>query len=142
MPDTTIAIPEGFSPLRFRSAYLGFLGPFYEARRDGQPIVGLPLEEKHMNLRAMAHGGVLGTMADVALSFALVTTDETLQAVSTVSLTTDFVGTARLGHWLEGSATIDRIGGNLAFVHGRITSDGALVATMSGVFRLYREGSA
>lgn len=138
MTDTVIEIPPGFTPLRFRSAYLGFLGPFYETRRDGQAIVGLPLEEKHMNLRAMAHGGVLATMADVALSFTLVTSDETLQAVSTVSLTTDFLGTARLGRWIEGSGTIDRMGGNLAFVHGRIVSDGEAVVTMSGVFKLFR----
>jgi uncharacterized protein (TIGR00369 family) len=135
---TTLQIPSGFTPLRFRSAYLGFLGPFYETRRDGQPIVGLPLEDKHMNLRAMAHGGVLATMADVALSFTLVTSDETLQAVSTVSLTTDFLGTAKLGTWLEGSGVIDRTGGSLAFVHGKITADGETVATMSGVFKLFR----
>ncbi|MEN3973616.1 PaaI family thioesterase [Emcibacter sp. SYSU 3D8] len=137
MSDTLIEIPPGFTPLRFRSAYLGFLGPFYEALRDGQAIVGLPLEEKHMNLRAMAHGGVLATLADVTLSFTLVTADTSLQAVSTVSLTTDFLGTAKLGNWVEGSGTIDRMGGNLAFVHGKITSNGVPVATMSGVFKLY-----
>jgi uncharacterized protein (TIGR00369 family) len=137
MSEAVKEIPAGFVPLRFRSAYLGFLGPFYEARRDGQAIVGLPLEDKHMNLRSMAHGGVLTTMADVALSFTLVTSDETLQAVSTVSLNTDFLGPARLGGWIEGSGIIDRKGGNLAFVHGRITSDGIPVATMSGVFKLY-----
>jgi uncharacterized protein (TIGR00369 family) len=138
MTETVIEIPPGFTPLRFRSAYLGFLGPFYEARRDGQAIVGLPLEEKHMNLRAMAHGGVLATLADVTLSFTLVTSDETLQAVSTVSLNTDFLGVAKLGKWIEGSGVIDRVGGGLAFAHGRIMSDGAPVATMSGVFKLYR----
>lgn len=138
MTDPVTTIPAGFTPLRFRSSYLGFLGPFYEARRDGQAIVGLPLEEKHMNLRAMAHGGVLSTLADVTLSFTLVTSDEKLRAVSTVSLNTDFLGTAKLGSWIEGSGVIDRVGGNLAFTHGRITADGVPVATMSGVFKLYR----
>ena len=56
MSNSIKEIPAGFVPLRFRSAYLGFLGPFYEAKRDGQAIVGLPLEDKHMNLRSMAHG--------------------------------------------------------------------------------------
>ncbi|MGE0668158.1 MAG: PaaI family thioesterase [Sphingomonadales bacterium] len=139
MSDSTIEIPPGFTPLRFRSAYLGFLGPFYEARRDGQAIVGLPLEDKHMNLRAMAHGGVLATLADVTLSFTLVTSDPALQAVSTVSLTTDYLGVAKLGSWIEGSGSIDRAGGSLAFAHGRITADGEVVATMSGVFKLFRE---
>ncbi len=138
MPETENQIPPGFIPLRFRSAYLGYLGPFYEARREGQAIVGLPLDERHMNLRAMAHGGVLATLADVTLSFTLVTSDETLKSVSTVSLNTDYLGIAKLGSWVEGSGVIDRAGGNLAFVHGNITADGELVATMSGVFKLFR----
>ncbi|MEN3950399.1 PaaI family thioesterase [Iodidimonas sp. SYSU 1G8] len=133
-----MSIPAGFSPLRFRSTHLNHVGPFYESVRDGRAIIGLPLEEKHMNLRAMAHGGIISTMADVALSFGLVVSDETLEAVSTVSLTTDFIGAAKLGTWLEGAGIIDRMGGGLAFTHGTITADGALVATMSGVFKLYR----
>ena len=139
MSDSAIKIPADFTPLRFRSAYLGYLGPFYEARRDGHAIVGLPLDERHMNLRTMAHGGVLATLADVTLSFTLVTSDPALQAVSTVSLTTDYLGAAKLGAWVEGSGSIDRAGGNLAFAHGKITADGDVVATMSGVFKLFRE---
>jgi acyl-coenzyme A thioesterase 13 len=131
-------LPAGFAPLRFRSSYLGYIGPFHEARRAGQAVVGLRLEERHMNLRSIAHGGILSTLADVTLSFTLVTSDETLQAVSTVSLTTDYLGPAKLGAWLEGSGTIDRSGGSLAFAHGRITADGVPVVSMSGVFKLFR----
>lgn len=137
MPDTVIDIPESFTLLRFRGEYLNFIGPFYETQRGGQAIVGLPLENKHMNLRSVAHGGMLSTMADVALSFTLVSSNEKLQSVSTVSLNTDFLGAAPLGSWLEGSGVIDRTGGNLAFVHGQITASGVPVATMSGVFKLH-----
>jgi uncharacterized protein (TIGR00369 family) len=131
-------IPPDFAPLRFRSAYLGHLGPFYEARRTDRTVVGLLLDERHMNLREIAHGGVVTTLADVALSFTLVTAQEGIEGISTVSLNTEFLGPAKLGDWLEASAKVDRLGGSLAFAHGRIAAADKPVATMSGVFKLYR----
>ncbi|MBI1180614.1 MAG: hotdog fold thioesterase [Alphaproteobacteria bacterium] len=131
-------IPAGFTRLSFNSAYLGHIGPFHEGRRDGERIVALRLDERHMNNRDIAHGGVVSTLADVTLSFALVTADPAVQGISTVSLNTEFLGTGRLGDWLEAEAQIDRMGGSLAFAHGRITVGGTPVATMSGVFKLYR----
>ena len=52
MSEPVIEIPPGFVPLRFRSAYLGYLGPFYEARRDGQAVVGLG--RRHLLFRVVA----------------------------------------------------------------------------------------
>jgi uncharacterized protein (TIGR00369 family) len=135
-------IPAEFTPLRFKSAYLGFLGPFYETKRDGSPVVGLLLEEKHMNLREIAHGGVLTTLADVGLSFPIAASEDPPLGVATITLSTDFIGAANLGDWLEATAVIDRKTRSLAFAHGRISRGGEPLLTMTGVYKLYRQADA
>ena len=125
--------------MRFHSAFLGYLGPFYEAHRDGKLVVGLRLDEKHMNLREIAHGGILTTLADVGMSFQIASSEDPALGVATVTMSTDFLGAARLGDWLEATATIDRLGKSLAFTHGSITIGGEPVVTMTGVYKIYRQ---
>ncbi len=91
-----------------------------------------------MNYVGVAHGGVLATLADVALSFQLYDSTNPKLLVSTVSMTTNFLSGARMGEWVEASGTIDRIGKKLAYVHGVIQSDNRILMTMSGVYSLVR----
>src|SRR6185437_3084068 len=61
--------PDGFSPLFRTSPFLDAVGPFYY-RRDGERLViGLRVLEKHANARGAAHGGLLMTLADIALGY-------------------------------------------------------------------------
>ena len=89
-----------------------------------------------MNYIGVAHGGVLATLADVALSFQIY--DRTGQKLpfSTVSMTTNFLSAAKLGDWVEANATIDRFGKRLAYAHGVIRSGDRMLMTMSGVFSI------
>lgn len=91
-----------------------------------------------MNYRDTAHGGVLATMADVALSWAVYSSEVPHPNVSTISLTTNFLSAVRLGDWIEGSGVIDRTGKNIAYVHGSIRTSDKLIMTMSGVFNVVR----
>ncbi len=86
----------------------------------------------------MAHGGVLATLADVALSYQVYASEEGGLPVSTVSMTTNFLSGARLGDWIEASGTIDRIGKNLAYTSGAIRCGERRLMTMSAVYNLIR----
>lgn len=59
--------------------------------------------------------------------------------LTTVSLTVDFLSAARSGDWLEGRATVLRLGRSLAFATAVLQAGPALVARASGVFRVLEE---
>jgi acyl-coenzyme A thioesterase PaaI-like protein len=81
----------------------------------------------------MLHGGVLVAIADTVMGH---TTERaaTGTRLITVSLSTDFVGAARLGEWVQGHATIRRSGRRLAFASCEFHVADRLILTASGVF--------
>lgn len=132
------APPPGFVAAGFSPGFLDRGGPYWLWKTDVGTIVGLRIEEGHLNYQDAAHGGVLTTLADVALSWSVYSSEIPPLAVSTVTLTVNFLGAARLGQWLEAEARIDRIGQRLAYTSGTIRSGDAVIATMTGVFSVRR----
>ncbi len=131
-------IPAGFVPANFSPGFLEHSGPYFLKHGASSNVVGCRVSAQHLNYIGSAHGGVLATLADVALSWAVYASDVPHPKVSTVSLTTNFLGVAQLGDWIEGVGIIDRLGKNLAYVHGSIAASGRMIATMSGVFKIIR----
>jgi uncharacterized protein (TIGR00369 family) len=131
-----IEVPDGFVPARFSPGFLEVSGPYFLKRDADSTIIGCRIVPQHMNYIDVAHGGVLATLADVALSFVLYDSSKQKMPVSTVSMTTNFLGGAKLGDWVEASAIIDRIGKRLAYVHGHIQSGDRMLMTMNGVYSI------
>lgn len=131
-------IPEGFEPSGFRGTYLNDVGPYFVKPSATGLIVGLRITDKHINYVDIAHGGVLTTLADVALSLQVHRSEEPWLAVTTISLNTNFLGAAKLGDWLEAQAHIDRMGKRIAYTHGQINAGDRAIMTMSGVFNVTR----
>jgi uncharacterized protein (TIGR00369 family) len=125
--------PAGFVLYRRPSPYLDLIGPVYESA-DGPFVVGLWLAEKHTNARGFVHGGLLVALADTVLGHTIVRSDPTASPVVTVSLTTDFTGTARAGSWLQGVAEVTRRGSRVSFAKASFHAADRLVMTASGVF--------
>lgn len=141
MSDASAA--EGFEPAGFSPGFLDHGGPYFLRASDTGPrIVGLRILPHHINYQDAAHGGVLTTLADVALSHAVYDAERPHPGVATISLTTNFLAGAKLGDWLECQVTIDRMGGRTAYCSGliyRVEDSGRVpVATMSGVFAVKR----
>lgn len=129
-------IPKGFRKLTRKSPFLEPIGPIY--RKDVPPelILGLRIEQRHTNARGYVHGGLISTIADIALGYALTLHDTPPDSAVTVSLTTDLFGAAKIGDWLEVRAVAKRVGGNLAFSAGDVTADGQPVAQAHAVFKV------
>jgi acyl-coenzyme A thioesterase PaaI-like protein len=54
-------------------------------------------------------------------------------------MTTDFIGTARAGDWVEGTGRVTRAGRSLVFAEGSATVlGGRRVFTASGIFKVFR----
>jgi uncharacterized protein (TIGR00369 family) len=130
------AVPDGFQPLRRGGPFLRSLGPLYYRQDGDRIVVALRVDEQHLNTRAIAHGGMLVTLADSALGIVLSMSRAPPHPMVTVSLTTDFLEPARLGDWLEAHVEIERVGARLAFARCHLAVGERRVLRASGVFAL------
>ena len=136
-------IPEGFKPLKRGGGYLTSLGPWHyridETKGErGQMVLAIRVEDRHTNIRHIAHGGFLVTIVDTALGIVVSSSREPAQPIVTVSLTTNFVSSAELGDWVEAHVDIDRMGGRLAYASCRLLTGSRTIMTGSGVFALMK----
>ena len=132
-------LPEGFTPAGFSPGFLDHGGPYYLKARDGAPkLVGLRICPHHINYRDAAHGGVISTLADVALSHAVYDAERPRLTPSTITLQVNYLHAVKLGEWIEARVRIDRLGGRTAYTSGEIFRGEEPVATMNGVFAIRR----
>jgi uncharacterized protein (TIGR00369 family) len=132
-------IPEGFVRADFTPGFLDHGGPYYLGPPlGGVRVMGLLICAHHINYRQAAHGGVISTFADVALSHAVYDAERPRLAPSTVTLNVNYLSPAQLGDWLEARVRIDRLGGRMGYTSGGIWRGDEQIATMSGVFAYRR----
>jgi len=128
-------VPEGFVPLAFGGPYFRALGPMHGRRQEGGGlIIGLRIAESHLNIQGFTHGGMLTTLADGALGLNLAIARGQRGAQVTVSLTADFLSSARLGDWLEARVAITRMGQRLAYANCDLMVGSRQVLRSSAVF--------
>ncbi len=133
-------IPEGFTRADFSPGFLDHGGPYYLKSDGDRDLVGLRLLDQHMNYRDMAHGGVLSTFADVAMSWQVYASEDPPVPVSTITLAVNFLAPARLGDWLVAQVRIDRIGKRVAYCSGHILRGEDVLASASASFAVLRGG--
>jgi uncharacterized protein (TIGR00369 family) len=132
----TTPVPEGWTPLGQSSAYVRLLGPLYVKDGGDHRVIAMRVEEKHLNTRGIAHGGMLVSLADTALGVVLHLSERPPRPMVTVSLSVDFASAARLGDWVEAHVEILRSGRQLAFANCRLVVEGRMVLRASGVFAI------
>jgi uncharacterized protein (TIGR00369 family) len=131
MPTDT-DVPAGFEPLTDPGAFAEHIGPLYVRETDG--VLGLRVEDRHLNSAGTAMGGLLATLADVAFGRAVRAVTEGENAVATVSLTTDYLRPGPAGAWLQTRTEIEQLGGRLAFGDCSISTDGEEIVRARAVF--------
>lgn len=131
-----MTIPDGFAPIFRTSPFLETAGPFYSQTIDGQLVIGLLALDKHVNGRGFVHAGVYTTLADVAMGYAAAFSQKPPVPLVTVSLSTDFVGNAQVGDWLEARVDIQRIGTAVAFANAFIYRGDERIVRVSAVFNV------
>jgi acyl-coenzyme A thioesterase 13 len=131
---SAIEIPPGFAPIFRTSPFLETIGPLYSAGFGASLVIGMRVREKHTNARGTLHGGVLASIADVALGYGLATCTQPPTSMVTASLAVDFAGSAQIGDWVETTLDIQKIGARLAFANVYFSVSGERIARASGVF--------
>ncbi|MGH8447283.1 MAG: PaaI family thioesterase [Solimonas sp.] len=131
----TPAIPDGYEPLDVGSAYMRTVAAFWRRIDERGVRVGLRVQDHQVNANGTAHGGLIATLADVAISVAILHGGGA-EPPSTINLTLDFAGPARVGQWLEARPEIYKRTLRMAFAHCMVFADEGLVARSSGIFRV------
>ncbi len=133
-------IPDGFEHLDRGSPFIALLGPIFHKMIDGRHVIGIRIESRHTNIKGIAHGGMLVTIADSALGIALSLETGGKRPMVTANLSTDFLDAAHPGDWVEAHVDIQRIGARLAFASCHLTVDGKRILRASGVFAALASG--
>ena len=126
--------PRDFRPLFRTSPVLDLIGPLYSRGDGADLVIGLRVAQKHCNARGTVHGGILATLADVALGYTMAFASTPPAGLVTASLSLDFAGTAKVGDWLETRVDIQKQGNRLSFGNCYITSNEQRIVRASAVF--------
>lgn len=126
--------PPEFQPLFRTSPVLDLIGPLYSRGEGRLRVLGLRAQEKHCNSRGTVHGGILATLADVALGYTMAFSSDPPGNLVTANLTLDYAGTAKAGDWLEVHVDVQKQGSRLSFANCYIVVDGERIVRASAVF--------
>jgi acyl-coenzyme A thioesterase 13 len=131
---TDADVPSGFAPIFRTSPFLETIGPLYSAGAGASLIIGMRVQEKHTNARGTLHGGVVASIADIALGYGMAMSTNPPTSMVTANLSVDFAGSAQLGDWVETSLDIQKVGSRMAFANVYFSVGGERIARASGVF--------
>lgn len=130
-----MSVPEGFTMMTGLSPFNALVGPLYRREDEKGVSIGIHVEEKHTNSRGICHGGLLATLADLALGYALVGHGDKLSgSFFTVQLSIDYARAARVGEWIESEVKVQHAGARLAFANCYLVADGRRIARASAIF--------
>jgi uncharacterized protein (TIGR00369 family) len=134
-------IPEGFAPHFRKSPVTDPWEPLYSRKGEASVEIGFRATAAHCNSRGFVHGGVIAALADNALGLSVGAAMAGQGApppsgLVTVSLTLDYLATARIGQWVSVAPRVLKAGRNLGFADAIISADDAPVARASASFRV------
>ena len=111
----TMSVPDGYE-LFSASPFGELVGPLYVGLRDSGPTIAVRVDSRHANRIGRAHGGLMTTVADIALTRAALERLPPKARVATADLHIAFLESVSEGEWLEAIPSIDRVGRSL--IHG------------------------
>jgi len=122
---------DGWTP-RALPGFAGLVGPLWTRREGDGWAYAILVEDRHANPAGLAHGGLVSTLADHALSVIAWEANARRPCI-TVALDVRFLAPARPGDLLIARGRVVRQTGSLSFLEGRVTVGDTEVATASAI---------
>lgn len=127
-------IPAGFSPIFMTEPFTTRIGPIYSKTVGNQFLLGFLVDETHLNIERVVHGGMLSTVADQAIGVNVAHANDQHNAVLTIHLSVDFISPAYLGDWVETTTTLSKVNGRIRFGSCELRVQDRLVLKASAIF--------
>jgi len=135
LEDDAPLIPDGYKRMDWFRGFGRQIGPLYERiAADGRYTRAFLVCEHHTNGMGNCHGGMLMAFADTAFGHAVSIARPDHYWV-TVRLLTDFLSSAKLGDWVEGTGEVAGIDDDLFTIKGRIWCGKRTVMSGTGIFK-------
>jgi uncharacterized protein (TIGR00369 family) len=119
------------------SGFIGHVGPLWRHREPGSGRYSVLADERHGNWRGVVQGGMVMTLADRAMGSAARQDDPDVKQ-ATAQLDVNFVAPARIGMPLEALCEIVARTRSLVFMRSILSQEKQIVATASGVWKVFR----
>ena len=133
---TTIEIPADFEPHFRKSPFTDPWEPLYSRRTERGVTIGVRLASAHTNSRGLIHGGLIASLADNSMGYSCAQVMGWTTSFVTLSLSVDYVGSAKIGQWLAVECEVIKTGGTLCFAQSLIKADDAVIARANATFRV------
>jgi acyl-coenzyme A thioesterase PaaI-like protein len=132
------ASPPGFKVMLPNDGFAGNNGPYFLRRlAEGGYEYGFQSDARHANPNGVLHGGaIIGFLDTIMGHFA---SSSAKSPTATIGFDCRFITSAKPGAWIEGRVTMRRLARTLAFVDAEATSDGTLLVTASGIFKVFEK---
>ena len=144
-------VPDGFKQMQTNSPFNTWAGPFYAKQVRSTAIIGFIVAEHHCNSAGTVHGAMVCAAADIALGRNIgletrakgyfdngISKNRSGAPIATLNLTTDFVGTAQQGAWVEVHVDVQKAGRSVGFANAYLVCGGERIARASAVFTVLR----
>jgi acyl-coenzyme A thioesterase 13 len=125
--------PAGYTAVFGETGFNKYVGPIWQSP-DGAEFL-FDVREMHMNGGGTMHGGMAMALADIVLGRTVRTALGDARAL-TISLNCDFVGPAKLGDRIRGTAKITRKTRSIVFISGELAVEGKTIMTATGLWKI------
>ncbi len=130
---TTKPAPAGYSAVFGDAGFNKHVGPVWRAP-DGAEFL-LDVRPEHLNGGGALHGGMAMALADIVMGRTVRDALGDARAL-TISLNCDFIGPAKLGDRIRGTAEITRKTRSIIFISGELAVEGRPVLTATGLWKI------
>jgi len=136
-PQTPVpkGIPPGYRQTKLIDPFEIYVGPVYETGEGSGLRFALLVDERHVNMRGIIHGGMLMTYADCTLGWAVWGATDFAPSV-TMNMQTQFLKPARQGDVIEVQPQITRKTQSLIFARGDFTIKGEVIFSAQSIWKL------
>lgn len=138
----TMPIPPGYAPAPLDEGYLNRVGPLYAQRDgDGSYRIAFRADAAHLNRYGVVHGGMLATLADVAIGMNLARVTDAVETTLTLNLAMDFIDASASGDWIEAQVSLTKRAGRVRFGDCELRVGERLIARGHATFYAPRPGA-
>jgi uncharacterized protein (TIGR00369 family) len=131
----TLAPPAGFTQTELIDPFERHIGPIFEQGLKGARRFAFIVEDRHVNMRGVIHGGMLMSFADAALGQAAWDVCDHAHCV-TLNMQSQFLAPAKAGDLVEVLPELTRRTRSLMFLRGDFTVGGETIFTVASVWKI------
>lgn len=125
----------GYRQTHLVDPFENFVGPLFEQGEGLQRHYAFRVDERHVNMRGILHGGMLMTLADMVLGQAA--WDATDKApIVTMNMQSQFIRSATIGDLVEVQPELVRRTRALVFLRGDFLVAGETIYVASSVWKI------